>query len=202
MERGFTENDVKKVLSQHSPSIEPQPDGYKPASVLIPFYPHPDGLSIIFMKRPDYQGPHGGQISFPGGARDESDRDELSVALRETEEEIGIRNELIEIWGGLKTESTTVSRYWISPFIGRIPYPSSFNPNKDEVDRLLIVPLSYLMNPACFSLDTYNWKGFEIPSYLYTYKDDVIWGLTARILFNLISLLTTGKEPNSRWPPA
>lgn len=154
------------------------------------------------MKRPETPGPHGGQISFPGGARDESDKDDVSVALRETEEEIGVDRNTIEVWGGLKTEFTLVSKYWITPFIGRIPYPSTFKPSKDEVDRLLIVPLSHLMDDANSSLDKYNWKGVEFPSYLFKYKEDVIWGLTARVLYNLISLLTTGKETTTRWPPA
>ena len=198
----LSQYDIKEILSRHKPSIEPKPDGYKSASVLIPFYSQPDGLSIVFMKRPDYPGAHGDQISFPGGARDDLDQDDRYTSLRETEEEIGISRETIEIWGRLKTEHTSVSRYWISPFVGSIPYPSSFAPDDNEVERLLIIPLKHLMNPEHFSIDTYNWKGFSFPSYLYKYKRDVIWGLTARILFNLISLLTTGKESDSRWPPA
>jgi 8-oxo-dGTP pyrophosphatase MutT (NUDIX family) len=202
MANGLTETEIKDLLSGYKPVLEPKKSGFKAASILVPFYPHPDGLSIVFMKRPDSTGPHGGQISFPGGGRDKSDQDDLSVALRETEEEIGVQRDLIEVWGGLKTEFTMVSRYWVTPFVGKIPYPGTFCPSKDEVDRLLVIPFEHLMNPNYFSLEKYNWKGLEFPSYLYKYKDDVIWGLTARVLYNLISLLTTGEESDTRWPPA
>ncbi len=198
----FTEKDIKTSLKQYDPEVLPVPADFKPASVLIPFYSDPRSLSLIFMKRPDYEGPHGGQISFPGGAKDESDGSNLGAALRETEEEIGVSRDVIDIWGGLKAEFTSVSRYWVTPFVGLVPFPYSFKPNEAEVERLLIIPLDHLLNPENFSIDTYNWKGFEFPSYLYTFNDDVIWGLTARILFNLISLLTKGEESNSRWPPA
>ncbi|MBU2513124.1 CoA pyrophosphatase [bacterium] len=198
----FTEEEIKISLQQYDPEVLPAPDSFKSASVLIPFYSDPEGLSLIFMKRPDYQGPHGGQISFPGGAKDETDGSNLHAALRETEEEIGVSREVVDIWGCLKAQFTSVSRYWVTPFVGLVPFPYQFKPNQAEVERLLIIPLDHLLNPASFSIDTYNWKGFEFPSYLYTYNDDVIWGLTARILFNLISLLTNGEESDSRWPPS
>lgn len=202
MKKNFSTIEIKSKLAHYSPSKTDLPEGFKPASVLIPFYETPDGLSVILMKRPDKQGPHGGQISFPGGSRDNSDVDDLSAALRETEEEIGVDRNQIEVWGGLKTEFTSISRFWISPFVGKIPYPSQFQPNESEVERLLVVPFSHLVDSATFSVETFNWKGFEVPSYLFNYQEDTIWGLTARILNNLILFLKEGKESDSRWPPS
>ncbi len=146
------------------------------------------------MKRPDYQGVHGDQISFPGGRKDKTDKDDLETALRETEEEIGVRQDQIEVWGALSTQKTLASSYFITPFIGRIPYPYDFRPDPREVERLIVIPFSRLLEPETYSYGYYNWKGMEFESDLYQYGSDIIWGLTARILNNLISLLKTGRE--------
>ncbi len=190
----FSEQEIKSVLAGFNPKNASPPSGLRPASVLIPFYPEPDGLSLIFMMRPDDPGPHGGQISFPGGSRDPHDKDDLSAALRETEEEIGVDRNAIEVWGGLNTQHTSASKYWVTPFVGQVPYPCDFTPNKVEVERLIIVPFAHLTDPANFEAGEYSWRGYDFPSYLYTYGEDVIWGLTARILFDFISLLTQGRE--------
>ncbi|MCP4755318.1 MAG: CoA pyrophosphatase, partial [Proteobacteria bacterium] len=123
MKSKFSAREIKTILGGYNPQTEPPPEGLKPASVLIPFYPDPKGLSLVFMKRPDYPGAHGGQISFPGGGRDPGDADDLCTALRETEEEIGVDRNAIEVWGGLNTEWTRASKYWITPFVGLVPYP-------------------------------------------------------------------------------
>jgi 8-oxo-dGTP pyrophosphatase MutT (NUDIX family) len=200
MANDLTETEIRLKLSRYQPEKPAVPENFKAASVLIPFYPQPEGLALVFMKRPDNQGPHGGQISFPGGSKEVSDPTNLRAALRETEEEFGIDRDAIEVWGRLKPQFTTVSRFWVTPFVGKIPYPGHFKPSKEEVERLLVIPFSHLTDPGYFSVDTYHWQGFDVPSYLYQFNRDVIWGLTARILFNLITLLNTGKESDSRWP--
>lgn len=202
MKKKITINQIRDILSNYRPDYQHPPDGYRAASVLIPFYQQPEGLSLIFMKRPDYQGAHGDQISFPGGSQDESDEDAQFTALRETEEELGIDRQTIEIWGNLKSEFTNVSRFWITPFTGQVPYPCHFDPDEKEVERIIVIPFDHLADPENFAIDDFEWKGMRFPSYLFTYGEDVIWGLTARILFNLISLLEQGEESSSRWPPA
>ncbi|MBU3918155.1 CoA pyrophosphatase, partial [bacterium] len=188
---------IKSILADYSPKMEPAPPGFRAASVLIPFYSRTDDLSLIFMKRPDYPGAHGGQISFPGGGIDEKDEDNLSAALRETEEEIGVNRNVVEVWGGLNTKHTRVSKYWVTPFVGRVPYPYDFDLCEKEVERLLIIPFSHLLDPKTFSVDSYNWKGYDFQTYIYKCGEDIIWGLTARILNNFISLLTQGRESDA-----
>ena len=197
----FTALEIKSILSRYHPDIEPMPSRFKSASVLIPFYDQPEGLALVLMKRPDYQGAHGGQISFPGGAREQGDRNDKEVALRETEEEYGIDQGTIEIWGRLKPQFTRVSGYWVSPFVGMIPCPAAFQPDPNEVERLIVVPFAHLLDPDHFRIGTYEWKGFQVPSYLYEFNGETIWGLTARILFNLITLIRTGKESDRQHPP-
>jgi len=192
--KSFSEQTIQAALSRYQPEIRLAPDGFKQASVLIPFYPDPDGLSLVFMKRPDGPGPHDGQISFPGGARDLADEDARQTALRETEEEIGIAREAITLWGRLSDSCTLASRYWITPFVGKILYPSTFHPNRQEVERLLIIPFTHLLDQTHFSVERYSWKGGEYTTLIFRYRQDVIWGLTARLLHNLISLLQNGSE--------
>ncbi|MFP3981921.1 MAG: NUDIX hydrolase [Desulfobacterales bacterium] len=196
MKAEYRKAEIRDVLAKHQPRQLPAP-GRKPASVLIPFYPAPEGLSLVFMKRPDYPGVHGDQISFPGGGKEKEDKDDLETALRETREEIGVKPEHVEVWGALSTQQTVSSQYRITPFIGSIPYPYEFRLDPREVERLIIIPFSRLLDPDTYAYGTYNWKGLEFESDLYRYGNDIIWGLTARILNNLITLIKTGREEPS-----
>lgn len=197
MKKTFTIDEIKKTLSAHKVTPEPPQNGTRPASVLIPFYEQPEGLSIIFTKRTDHLESHSGQISFPGGGRDPEDRDDLETALRETHEEVGIDPAHVEIWGRMKSRQTTTSGYWVSPFIGQVPYPYDFTLSDYEVERLIIVPLAHLMDPAHFSEDHYSWSNKLFLTSQYHYGEDVIWGLTAYMLNNFLNLLKTGSELES-----
>ena len=190
----LTADKIKTVLRDHEPRTGDPAPGLKPASVLAPFYPEPDGLSMIFTKRTDHLEQHSGQISFPGGMRDPEDETAADTALRETFEEIGVPSDNIRLWGRLNQEAT-ISGISVAPFVGRIEYPSDFSLNAHEVERLIIVPLAHLLDPDYFGLEFYDFNGTQYKTYTYTYKDDVIWGATARMLHNLLTLLTTGREP-------
>jgi len=194
MKAKFTIDEIKTRLVHYQPKSPPPPIGKRAASILIPFYSTPQGLSLVFMKRTEDPGPHGGQISFPGGSKDVTDRDDEFTAIRETEEEFGVERQKIQIWGGLNSLATGGSNFWITPFIGSIATPCRFNPNPAEVERLIIIPFSHLLNSSNFTIGPYRWRNFTIISPLYTYHEDIIWGLTARIIQNLISLLRTGNE--------
>lgn len=193
MKKKYHKAEIKNILAGHQPRHVHSP-GRKPASVLIPFYSHPEGLSLVLMKRPDYPGVHGDQISFPGGGKEKEDRDDLETALRETHEEIGVKPEHVDVWGTLSTQQTVTSKYRITPIVGSIPYPYEFRPDSREVERLILIPFSRLLDPETYTYGTYNWKGLEFESDLYRYGNDIIWGLTARILNNLIILIKTGRE--------
>lgn len=195
MVKEFTAGDIKKILTRHKPDENDLTPGLKSASVLAPFYNAPGGLSLIFTKRTDHLGQHSGQISFPGGMRDPEDQTPEETALRETWEEIGVHPGDVEVWGRLNQEMT-VTRFSVAPFVGLIPYPYTFEINTHEVERLIIVPLSTLLDPNNFSHDFFEWEGMSFKTYQYSYNGDVIWGATARIVNNLLTLLTTGKEPD------
>ncbi len=195
MKKNFSITEIKKILQTYQPPEIPRKNGFRPASVFIPFYPDPNGLSLVFTKRPDHLKSHSGQISFPGGSREPEDESDLVTALRETQEEIGVKSSDVEVWGRLKAGPSRYSRYWVTPFVGLIPFPYEFKLSRYEVERLIIVPLSHLLDPQNFSEDMYFRDNHSYKTLIYTYGRDVIWGLTARILNNFLTLINTGREP-------
>ena len=191
----MTLKEIEDILSTHRPRTDDLMPGLRPASVLAPFVETDQGLSLVFTKRTEHLDQHSGQISFPGGMRDPEDQDSQATALRETQEEIGVIQSDIRLLGRLNQEAT-ITGFSVAPFVGEFPFPYDFNLNRDEVERLIIVPLSHLMDPEHQGEGLYPWKGREVKTYTYKYRDDVIWGATARITHNLLTLLTTGVEPS------
>ncbi len=159
------------------------------AAVLVPLFQQDNDWHIVFIKRTYLVSNHKGQIAFPGGARDETDADLKATALRESREEIGLVPEDAAIIGELDDEFTTTSNYIMTPFVGIIPYPYVFTPNRFEVDTILTVPLSVLLDENNLSSDTEMLDSRPLPSYSYRYGDTIIWGATARILHKFIELI-------------
>jgi 8-oxo-dGTP pyrophosphatase MutT (NUDIX family) len=160
------------------------------SAVLIPFYQHEGEYYIIFIKRTDTVKTHKGQISFPGGGRDKSDKTLQDTAIREACEEIGLRPEDTEIIGELDDEITTTSNYIVTPFVGMIPWPYQFTPEKAEVAEIINVPLVALLDKANIkpAIETID-GGIVVDSYNYHYKGKIIWGATARILYKLLEII-------------
>ena len=159
------------------------------AAVLIPIFTKNGEDHILFTKRTNMVEHHKGQISFPGGKRDIEDETLLQTALRESHEEVGIRPEDIEILGDLDDEKTHVSNYVISPYVGVIPYPYQFVTSLDEVEYLLEIPISALLDKANFHEEIQSSGEKRYRAYFYKYKDDVIWGATSRILKRFFDLV-------------
>ena len=154
-------------------------ENLKASAVLIPLFYSQGQYHILFTERSDEVVFHKGQVCFPGGTREPSDSSLLQTALRESEEEIGIKTKDIEILGELDDMLTFVTDYVISPFVAFIPHPHSLKTNGREVKGAFSVPLSFLMDEANFKQD----------SYAYEYEGHIIWGATARILKQFIDLL-------------
>jgi len=161
----------------------------KPSAVLVPLFYKEDHIHILLTQRSEQVLFHKGQICFPGGSYQYSDTTLLRTALRETEEEIGLTPGDVEVLGELDDNSTTSSRYVISPFVALIPYPYVFTPNYNEIKQIISIPLSELTNELHYPQSSpYSNEQFRI-NYTYHYGDHVIWGVTARILNQLIELL-------------
>jgi len=154
-------------------------ENLKASAVLIPLFCKQGQYHLLFTERSDAVDSHKGQVCFPGGKHEAFDSSLLQTALRETEEEISLRAEDVEILGELDDIPTLTSDYVISPFVAFIPHPYPFRADSREIREIFSVPLSFLTNEA----------NFEEDSYSYQYEGHLIWGATARILRQFIDLL-------------
>ena len=131
---------------------------------------------------------HAGQIAFPGGKR-EVDESALQAALRETEEEVGIKNAAINVIGRLPSFNA-ISEYRVTPFVGIVDPQAAIIPEPREVEAVFETPLSFLMNPDNHIPREILYKGEAHILYDMPYKDmdgvqRNIWGMTAMMLYRL-----------------
>jgi len=173
-------------------------DGRVPSAVLVPLYKKDGQYHILFIKRTETVKEHKGQISFPGGTREEEDGTLLDTALREYAEETGLRAEDVEVLGELDDEVTTTSNYIVSPFVAVIPRPYKFEVSEEEVDEIIEVPIPALLDKTCLRRDTEILDGKVVESYVYHYQGRVIWGATARILNRLLDIFTRAMQDSKQ----
>ena len=172
-------------------------DSLKLASVLILFYEKKGAVYFILIKRTDYTGTHGGQISFPGG-KNEQGENLKETALRETEEEIGINKNDITVLGELTSVYVPPSNFLISPFVGYLDQEPLFVPNAREVEKIIEVPLSELLDDNNVKtkkvpLTKYAKNNLELEVPYFELQFQTVWGATAVILSELKDLLTAKK---------
>lgn len=182
------EVELKKFLAQRTKKYITDKDRV-PSAVLIPIYKNDGQYHIVFIKRTMTVKTHQGQISFPGGMRDKGDKTLQDTALREAEEEIGLRPDDVNVLGELDDEITTTSNYIVTPFVATIPWPYHLQPNKGEVAKIIGVPIAALMDKDCRKPDTETLKGKKVASFAYYYQGTRIWGATARILNKLLEII-------------
>ena len=161
----------------------------EPSAVLLPVYRKQDDYYLLFTKRTQQVKAHRGQVSFPGGAYQEEDNSLLDTALRECAEEIGLAPERVEILGELDDAITQNSNYVITPFVGVIPWPYDFRINIGEIEEIVEVPLSAIMDRSRWRQETERIAGEETPVYFFNYQGRVIWGATARILNQFVGII-------------
>ncbi len=165
-----------------------------PAAVLIPLFFKENQAHLLFTKRTELVAHHKGQISFPGGRKDDTDADLEYTALRETEEEVGIKPQHIRLLG--RTDRFLTNTYFlVSPYVGCYEYPYPYVVSEDEIDRLIEVPLLHLLQPDTFETKALTKDGHKWIIHYYHYNSDVIWGVTGFLLSNFLSLLFDEKRP-------
>ena len=188
---------------------EPEPDrddNLWDAAVLLPLVNTPDGISVLFEVRAAKLGWQPGDVCFPGGRAECSDDSFAATALRETCEELGLGADDVQLTGGLNYLVTHMGPI-IHPYVGCIKDINKINFNKDEVDEIFTVPLTFLLNnpPRVAHMELANKAGDDFPFdllprqprewrkrkgynvYFYEYGGHVIWGLTARILHGFLN---------------
>ncbi len=162
------------------------------ASVLILLYPYNGSVYTVFMQRPDYNGVHGGQISFPGGKQEPSDENAILTALREANEETGVNTEKLEIIGTLTPLFIPVSNILVTPVVAWISEKPAFSHDTNEVVFLFDADIRRFYDPAIIKTKPLL-VGEEVLDVRYfDYEGNVIWGATAMILHELLVILKRG----------
>jgi len=160
----------------------------RPAAVAILVQDHPIGPRILLTQRPSYMKHHPGQISFPGGKADPTDRDLNHTALREAEEEVGLIDSQVVSIGVLKPHET-VTQFQVHPHIFRVQKTFDPTPNPQEVAEAFWVPFSLVTDTSKFQIQSRQWRGQKRFYYTVPFGPYYIWGATARILFALAKSL-------------
>jgi len=155
--------------------------GLVPAAVLILLFEKGGELYVILTKRTDSVQHHKGQISFPGGTKDEEDVTIIATALREAEEEIGLSKIIVDVLG-VYNDFITPSGFCITPVVAFLPSIINFSINTSEVSEVFDVPLSFFLNNQNEHIEPQIFNGIKRPVYYYYYGEHKIWGATAALL--------------------
>jgi 8-oxo-dGTP pyrophosphatase MutT (NUDIX family) len=181
---------LRERLGSPPPGRLPAND-LRPASVLVPLYVDAGELWTLLTKRTDNLPSHRSQIVFPGGGR-ELKEDPWAAALRETQEEIGLDPKAVLKLGGLD-EVESPAGFRVMPCVGAIPYPHKVQANAAEVAEIFALPVAAFANPRLVEEREVVINGQKRDLLIYHIGNRQIWGLTARILQNLLARL--GLEP-------
>lgn len=163
------------------------------SAVLLLLYPNKDQILIPYIQRPAYDGVHGGQMSLPGGKVELEDESLIRTALREAQEEIGIKAIDVQILGRLTEIYIAPSNYFVLPVVGYLNYIPEFYPDSKEVDSILNISIDELLDKknAKVSTITNKFATFETASFVI--QEKVIWGATALMTAEFLELVKSKK---------
>lgn len=194
----LTEEFISQRLREALQVAGPSSDGFsevdlndetrlKCAAVLVPLVWQDEEWRLLFTRRTEAVELHKGQVSFPGGACDDGETTPEETALREAEEEIGIKPEDVRVLGRL-ANLITITYYRVTPVVGVIKWPAVFRVGEHEVARVFTIPLGWLANP----LNRWQFERPDLKRALiayHPYDGELLWGATARITVDFLKVL-------------
>jgi 8-oxo-dGTP pyrophosphatase MutT (NUDIX family) len=200
---GSFEERLCAALQEREPQLWTEA-GARDAAVLIPLVASPEP-TLVFTVRTDTLPSHKGQISFPGGSIDPEDASPEAAALREAHEELGLDPRMVRVLGRLDSVPTFVSGYVIHPFVGWMDELPALTPNSAEVASVMQVPLADLSDEIRSEPGAAH-RGRTYPTEAWVWKDNVIWGATARIIRLFLERLASAglaaaPATAAAWPP-
>jgi len=155
-----------------------------PAAVLVPLVVRETGLTVLLTQRTAHLRDHAGQISFPGGRREEQDASPAATALREAREEVGLDPVQVEVLGVLP-EYRTGTGFAIIPVVALVHPPLNLKLDDFEVAEAFETPLDFLLNPANHQRHSVDYQGSRREYYAMPWEGYYIWGATAGMLVSL-----------------
>jgi 8-oxo-dGTP pyrophosphatase MutT (NUDIX family) len=177
---------LQQILAQR-PAVEINAPQYRRACVLVPLVRDDSGWSILFSRRSANLAAHSGQVAFPGGAVEEGEALE-AAAIREAEEEVGIRGPSVELIGRLD-DLITNSGFLVAPFVGVIRERIDYVLHEAEVEEVFEVPIDAILDVSQPEVRYVAFRDRRYPAYFYRYGDNEIWGLTGRMLKSFLDLV-------------
>jgi 8-oxo-dGTP pyrophosphatase MutT (NUDIX family) len=183
---------IRKAVEAAPPGrpLAPTIPSAQAAAVLVPLFEE-DGLARMVLTRRSTNLPsHQGQVAFPGGKVHAGETSEAG-ALREAQEEVGIPPSDVDVVGPLEELSTVASQFVLAPFVGVLPARPKLVPNPAEVARVFDVSVAELMEAGVYHEERWELPGMgERPMHFFDVADETVWGATARILHDLLTLVT------------
>jgi 8-oxo-dGTP pyrophosphatase MutT (NUDIX family) len=173
---------VDRIDPEHLPA-----GGFAPAAALVPLHEKAGDPHVLLTRRPRHMRRHAGQLSVPGGRIDPGE-DPLAAALRETEEEIGLPSARADVLGRLSETLVLQTAFRLTPWVAAVPYPYPYLAAPREVEEILHVPLSALLAPGIHRVEPREAYGMSLDVHYFTLGEDVLWGATARILWELLGV--------------
>jgi 8-oxo-dGTP pyrophosphatase MutT (NUDIX family) len=187
---GFSPVDIE--TGERRPRVPPPGADTRRAAVLVPIIVEVEDARVVYTVRKDDLADHAGQISFPGGSIEARDGSLLETALREAEEEIDLRPELVELVGELEEMYIPPSNFRVSPFVGLLPPEAEMVLAPDEVEEIFTVSLATLTANETFRKVLWRRDGRDYEAPMFAIEEPVprnIWGATAAITAALLARL-------------
>jgi len=176
---------LDRIAAAHLP-----PGGFARAAALVPLHEKDGEPHLLLTRRPKHMRRHAGQLSVPGGRIDPGEAP-LDAALREAEEEIGLRRAHADVLGRLSETLVLQTAFRLTPWVASVPYPYPYAAEPGEVDEILHVPLSALERPGVHRVEPREAYGMSLDVHYFTVGEDVLWGATARIVWELLGVWRT-----------
>jgi len=165
------------------------------AAVLVLLYPNKGSIYTLLMQRPEYIGAHSSQISFPGGKKETSDENVIQTALREAFEETGVDPDKISVINTLTPLFIPLSNIIVTPVVGWVKEKPVFMEQAEEVLFLIEVDIIKLLNPLIVKTKPIEIRGEMIEVKYFDYEGNIIWGATAMILHELLTIIKAADIP-------
>jgi 8-oxo-dGTP pyrophosphatase MutT (NUDIX family) len=182
----FSPVDLK--TGERHPRVPEPGEDYRQAAVLVPVLLEEEA-QLVYTARKDHLQDHAGQISFPGGSPEPRDESLLATALREAEEEVNLRPDLVEVIGELEEMYIPPSGFLVRPFVGLLQQEAELSLDPEEVEAIFCVSLEELMLPGSFKKVVWERDGrpHEVPVFAVAGRE--IWGATAAMTAGLLARL-------------
>ena len=178
-------------LSPYRTKVKIEPNAStRRSAVLMMFYPKGDDIFLPLILRPQYDGVHGGQMAFPGGRVEMKDKDIQATALREAQEEIGIKATDVKLIKNMTELFIPPSNMFCQPVVGYMLTRPDFYPDEREVAGIFEVSISEILDPSILQVRTVETRGVKLETPCFVIQEQIVWGATALMIAELVEILS------------